>query len=191
MFPEKQCTCFDETTRECPTHRNQLHSCEDYYDEKGPTWFTDNLIPNLQIVKCKCVKTPERAYKWDAGIDFFIPNFEKPIALFPQQRRMIPSGIHAKIPHGYMLKAEDKSGVGIKKGLKYIGGVIDEGYMGEINICLFNTSDEKVMIHAGEKIIQFILIPVLYSKVELINSLEELYPEKTERGKNGFGSTNN
>lgn len=149
------------------------------------------MIPTLKITKCKCVKTPERAYQHDAGIDFFVPNFEKPIALFPHQRKMIPSGIHAKIPHGYMLKAEDKSGVGIKKGLKYIGGVIDENYQGEINICLFNTSDEKVMVHAGEKIIQFILIPVLYSGVELVSSLKELFPEKTERGSNGFGSSSN
>ena len=149
-----------------------------------------DLFPQLQIAKCRCVTTPNRAYKYDAGIDFYVPNFENPIALFPQQRKLIPSGIHAKIPHGYMLKAEDKSGVGIKKGLKYIGGVIDETYQGEIGICLFNTSDEKVMVHAGEKIIQFILIPVLYSTVELVGSLEELFPEKTERGKNGFGSTN-
>jgi dUTP pyrophosphatase len=148
-------------------------------------------IPDLKITKVKCVRTPERAYQFDAGIDFFVPNFLNPIGFFPGQRKMIPSGIHAKIPHGFMLKAEDKSGVGTKKGLKYIGGVIDEGYSGEIHICLFNTSKEKVVIHAGEKIIQFILIPVLYSNVELVNSLEELYPEKTERGSGGFGSSGN
>lgn len=146
-------------------------------------------IPPLKIYKCRCTRTPERFYEHDAGIDFFVPNFVHPIGFFPHQRKKIPSGIHVKIPHGYMLKAEDKSGVGINKGLKYIGGVVDQNYMGEINICLFNTSDEKVIVHAGEKIIQFILIPVLYSSVELFNSLDDLFPEKTERGYNGFGSS--
>lgn len=147
------------------------------------------IFPTLKIYKCRCTRTPERFYEHDAGIDFFVPNFVHPIGFFPHQRKKIPSGIHVKIPHGYMLKAEDKSGVGINKGLKYIGGVVDQNYMGEINICLFNTSDEKVIVHAGEKIIQFILIPVLYSSVELFNSLDDLFPEKTERGYNGFGSS--
>lgn len=149
-----------------------------------------NGIPPLKIYKSKCVRTPERYFEHDAGIDFFVPNFIHPIGFFPQQRHKIPSGIHAKIPHGYMLKAEDKSGVGVNKGLKYIGGVIDSNYMGEISLCLFNTSSEKVMVYPGEKIIQFILIPVLLSNVELVNSFDDLFSEKTERGQGGFGSTN-
>jgi len=153
--------------------------------------FVSMLIPPLKIYKCRCTRTPERAYEHDAGIDFFVPNFVYPIGFFPHQRKMIPSGIHAKIPHGYMLKAEDKSGVGINKGLKYIGGTIDQNYMGEIHICLFNTSDEKVMVYAGEKIIQFILIPVLYSVVEIVHSLNDLFSEPTERGFGSFGSSGN
>jgi len=143
----------------------------------------------LLIYKSKCVRSPERVFEHDAGLDFFVPNFVNPIGFFPHQRHMIPSGIHARIPHGYMLKAEDKSGVGTKKGLKYIGGVVDSGYMGEIGICLFNTSDEKVMVYAGEKVIQFILMPILCSPIKIVNSLDELFPEATDRGKGGFGSS--
>ena len=42
----------------------------------------------------------------------------------------------------------------------------------------------------SEKIAQFILIPVNYAMPEEVDSLEALYSEKTERGENGFGSTN-
>ena len=150
--------------------------------------FTDSF-PTLKIYKSRCVRTPERVYEHDAGIDFFVPNHLKPIALFPHERKKIPSGIHARIPTGYMLKAEDKSGIGISRGLKYIGGVIDENYMGEISICLFNTANEKAIIKSGDRIIQFILIPVLYSEVELVKSIDDLFPSKTERGSDGFGST--
>jgi len=145
----------------------------------------------LRIYKSKCVRTPERVYEHDAGIDFFVPNFMEPIGFFPQQRHKIPSGIHVRIPNGYMLKAEDKSGVGINKGLKYIGGVIDQNFMGEVNICLFNTSDEKVVVKAGERIIQFILIPVLYAPVKIVKTLDDLFPKPTERKEAGFGSTQN
>ena len=147
-------------------------------------------VPKLQFVKTREVKSPNRANEYDAGIDFFVPDDADGYIVNPQHRILIPSGIHVRIPHGYMLKAEDKSGVGVKKGLKYLGGVVDETYQGEIHICIFNTGNDVVHISPGEKLIQFILIPVLYSETEEVDNLEELYKNhNSNRGSGGFGST--
>ena len=40
------------------------------------------------------------------------------------------------------------------------------------------------------KIAQFILVPVSYEDVEVVDSRDELFPEESDRGAGGFGSTN-
>lgn len=147
------------------------------------------LIDDLKVVRVKDVKLPVRGTSKSAGIDFFVPNDTFPITLDVGERVVIPSGIHVKIPEGHYLQANNKSGVSVKKGLTYGAGVIDEDYQGEIGIVLVNTSNQKVSILAGEKIVQFILTPVPYVGVQELNSLEELYPEKSERGAGAYGHT--
>ena len=44
------------------------------------------------------------------------------------------------------------------------------------------------MIHPGDKIVQFLLLQLGDSKVELVNE-SELYEEESNRGEGGFGST--
>ncbi len=50
------------------------------------------------------------------------------------------------------------------------------------------SNDKDVEILPGEKIIQFILIPISYDMMNEV-PLENLYPEVSERGSGGFGST--
>jgi len=160
----------------------------------------------MKISRIRDVKLPIRSTKKSAGIDFFIPKFTEKfkedfieknpnihiidyIILNPNQRVLIPSGIKVKIPEGFMLSANNKSGVSTKKGLDVLANVVDEDYQGEIHISLVNTSLSNVIIEENEKIVQFILIPVLYDFVEEV-PIEELYEIKSERGEGGFGSTN-
>lgn len=57
-------------------------------------------------------------------------------------------------------------------------------YRGEINVILFNTSDEVFEVSQGDRIAQAVL-----TKVSLIewNEVESL--DETDRGEGGFGST--
>ena len=144
----------------------------------------------MKIVKIRNVNTPIRSHKTDAGIDFFIPNDFEKTNILPQQSILIKSGIHVRVPKGYSLIALNKSGVCSKKGLIVGSQVIDEGYEGEIHIHLINTTKNPVLIFPGEKIIQFILIPMFYDDIVCVKSLNELYDEKSERGITSFGSTN-
>jgi dUTP pyrophosphatase len=110
------------------------------------------------------------------------------IPLYPKDRILIPSGIKVKIPKDHVLIGFNKSGVSSKKGLDILACVVDEDYQGEIHISIVNTGNDTITIEPQEKIIQWILLPVNYSKPEEVK-LEELYSEETERGAGGFGST--
>ena len=141
----------------------------------------------MKIAKIKDVKTPARGTPESAGIDFFVP--EGIIAkLSPGQSCLIPSGIKANVPSGHALIAFNKSGVAVKKNLHAGACVVDEDYQGEIHINLSNVGDEAVEILGGEKIIQFVLLPVFYDIIEEVE-LDNLYEEATIRGEGGFGST--
>ena len=161
----------------------------------------------MKVAKVRDVKTPERGTAKSAGIDFFVPNDFKEIELAPQCDLLIPSGIKAKLPEGYMLMAADKSGVvtsyqaAEKAGRKpkaeafdtiiILGAkIVDEDYQGEIHIHLVNVGNTPVIIKPGMKIAQFILVPVSYENVEVVPEIE-LFNETSERGNGGFGSTDN
>lgn len=144
----------------------------------------------MKILKVRDVKTPNRANKTDAGIDFYVPNDFKEIFVYPGEDILIPSGIKAAIPNGYALVANNKSGVATKKKLICGAAVVDESYQGEIHIHLINFGKYPVKISPGEKIIQFLLEKQEYCSIEEVSSEDELYGGLiTTRGEGGFGST--
>jgi len=143
----------------------------------------------MRIAIIRDVKTPERGTSRSAGIDFFIPNdYNGNTFISPGESVLIPSGIRAEVPKGYMLTAFNKSGVATKKSLVVGACVVDEDYQGEIHIHLINSGDESVDIKPGDKIVQFILVPVNYDIIQVVSN-QELFEEISERGEGGFGST--
>jgi len=161
----------------------------------------------MKIQKIRNVKTPNRGTTKSAGIDFFIPKFdkdfieilldknpklfinlnEKTFELSSGERVLIPSGIKVDIPNNYVLIAFNKSGISSKYGLDVLACVIDEDYTGEIHINLVNTSNYTITICEEQKIIQFLLMPIFYCNIELVDDINKL----TNRGEAGFGSTGN
>lgn len=142
----------------------------------------------ISIAKTKDVKTPTRSGR-AAGTDFFIPNDFPVTVVQPGDDILIELGIKVKIPSNYCLIAFNKSGVAIQ-GLSVGACVIDEDYQGELHLHLFNVSKQPVRIMGGQKIIQFLLLPVWWEQHGIFEvPLHELYPEKTERGEGAFGST--
>lgn len=158
----------------------------------------------MKFCKVRDVKSPTRGTGKAAGIDFFIPNdFETWI--YPHDDVLIPSGIKAEIPEGYMLMAADKSGVVTSRGACIAAGrkpkeeafensviigakIVDEDYQGEIHIHLINTGNEIAHIKPGMKISQFILVPVSYEGLEEVSETE-LFSRSSERGNGALGST--
>lgn len=144
----------------------------------------------MKIAKTREVKTPTRGTDGSAGIDFYVPdNYPTNLCTVrPGERFFIPSGIKANVPEGYALIAMNKSGVALKKGLMVGACVVDSDYQGEIHLHLVNTSTKEVTIEAGEKLTQFLLIPVNHCEIQAVDKAE-LFEEATTRGDGGFGST--
>ena len=143
----------------------------------------------MKITKIKDVKTPTRANTTDAGVDFFIPNdYTGKTELSPGESCFIPSGIKVNVPEGYALIAFNKSGVATKKGLHVGACVVDCGYQGELHINLTNVSAEDQTIAAGDKIVQFVLLPLGDPSIELVKE-NNLYETVSTRGEGGFGSS--
>lgn len=161
----------------------------------------------MKYAKVRDVKSPVRGTEKSAGIDFFIPSdFGKKIVR-PGEDILIPSGIKAELPEGYMLIAAEKSGVVTSKqacenigrkpkakafsSIVIIGAkIVDEDYQGEIHIHLINVGNSAVTLVSDMKIAQFILVPVSYEELEECLE-EELFEEVSDRGEGGFGSTDN
>jgi dUTP pyrophosphatase len=142
----------------------------------------------MKISRIRDVKIPTRGTERSAGIDFYVPNDYPTTIIAPGKSVLIPTGIKAQIPSGYMLTAFNKSGVALKQCLIKGAEVCDEDYQGEIHIHVINVGQGHQTITPGQKLIQFILVPVFYDTVEEVD-ISDLYPEVSERGEGGFGST--
>lgn len=140
----------------------------------------------MKIAKTEDVKTPVRSGR-AAGIDFFIPNNFETKVVEPGDNILVSLGIKVSLPKDYCLIAFNKSGVA-KQGLTVGACVVDEDYQGVVHLHLFNVSKSPVQIVAGQKIIQFLLMPVSHDEIEEVTE-KEIHPEKTERGEGAFGST--
>lgn len=144
----------------------------------------------MKFLKIRDVKSPNRGTSKSAGIDFFIPNDFEEVVLEPGQSTLIPSGLKVNIPENLAFIAFNKSGVATKKHLIVGACVIDEDYQGEVHLHLINVGDEPIAVSPGEKILQCILMPIVYEPVEMVETEDELWEGKvTERGTGGFGST--
>ena len=116
------------------------------------------------------------------------------ILIGPHATCVIPSGICGILePEASMLQANDKSGVSSKKKLKVTASIIDSPYTGEIHHVVFNTTNEPVIIDPGEKLVQYIHIPIYLTQPDEINmsEFEKLKTEKelkSGRGSDGMGS---
>lgn len=123
---------------------------------------------------------PTRAHSTDAGLDLYSPIN---VTIGAGKYRRIDTGVHVQLPKGTAGFIKSKSGLMSKHGIT-TDGTIDEGYTGQIGVILFNNSQQTYHVKQYDKIAQLVVVPVLYPKAELTNTLEG-----SERGSKGFGST--
>ena len=125
--------------------------------------------------------TPTRAFSTDAGLDL---RSRTTVMIWPGTSETFSTGVHVEIPSGCYGKIEGKSGLNTIHHVTPTGGVIDEGYTGEIMVTLRNFGRTGYTVKRGDKIAQLLIIPCLTPELEIVDELEE-----TERGTGGFGST--
>lgn len=143
----------------------------------------------IYFSKIRDVKTPSRGTELSAGIDFFIPNDYWTVTLEPNTNHLFPSGIKVDIPKDKVLIAFNKGSIAGKRNVVVGSAIIDADFQGEIFIDLHNIGTEPVTFEPGDKIIQFLLMPINYSVMKE-KPIEDLYSETTKRGEGMLGSTN-
>lgn len=155
------------------------------------------LYPNVEI--------PQYATEGDVGFDLVAHNFKdmyvsmingeyhptsmqnkSQVQLPPHARILVGCGFSIELPKGTQLEIRGRSGNALRRGVVVCHGVgtIDNSYRGEIGVLVLNTSDYPVDIKVGDKVGQGVLMPYLLVSFTEVDKLSE-----TDRGVNGFGST--
>ena len=111
---------------------------------------------------------------------------DEPAVLPAGGEALIPTGIAAAIPEGYVGIMAVRSSMGIRHGVAMSNGigVIDSDYRGPLRVGLHNFRDTEYVVEPGDRVAQLLIVPVLRPGVEVVDELSE-----TARGSGGFGST--
>ena len=147
--------------------------------------------------KFEDVKIPAYANHGDAGMDV-CAHLTEHTSDFPDksaliiaagERRVVNTGLHVSVPHGYMIQVCSRSGLAAKNGIVSLisPGIIDSGYRGELKVCLYNSSNDRFVVEHGDRIAQLIVQHVPYLSVHTVEELAHL--GDTQRGTGGFGSS--
>lgn len=123
---------------------------------------------------------PTRAHPNDAGLDLYSV---EDTTLASGSGKAIRTGIAVAIADGCVGMIADRSSLG-KKGIKVAGGIVDSGYRGEVQVVLWNLSQETVHLKKGERIAQMLILSIQTPIVIEAHALSS-----TARGSGGFGST--
>ena len=106
------------------------------------------------------------------------------VDVLPQQTIRLRLGFKQAIQDGYAARFDDRSGMGVMKSMKILGGIIDSDYRGEWVVGLVNLSNIIVRINVGDNVAQCLYYPKISAHCPVVTELSD-----TERGSGGFGST--
>ncbi|MGO3741982.1 dUTP diphosphatase [Kerstersia sp.] len=129
---------------------------------------------------------PAYATPGSAGLDLRAC-LDAPLELAPGATALIPTGlaIHIADP-GYAAMFLPRSGLGHKHGivLGNLVGLIDSDYQGQLQVSVWNRSQQAFTIEPMERIAQMVIVPVVQAAFEVVETFDS-----SDRGAGGFGST--
>ena len=126
-------------------------------------------------------QAPARQSDQAAGYDLHL---DEDLVLFPNERKLVSTGIAVAIPYGYYGRIAPRSSLAVKKYIDIGAGVVDSDYRGEVKVLLIYSGREKLVLERGDRIAQLILEKITLPEIEVVSCLDS-----TERGEGGFGST--
>lgn len=143
----------------------------------------------MRIVNAKLgteIPLPSYATDGAAGLDLRAC-IDSPLEILPGQTVLVPTGLAIYLEDtNYAGLVLPRSGLGHKHGivLGNLVGLIDADYQGELMLSCWNRSDAPFTINVGERLAQYVIVPVVQAKFELVDSFVA-----TERAAGGFGHT--
>lgn len=140
-----------------------------------PTILVEKIDPKA-IIPCK----PKSFF--DAGWDVYC-----------LERKVIPAGgdallstgLRVAIPNGFCIQVNPRSGKAVRDKLVIGARVVDAPYRGELKIHVINFGKEPVEISPNDPCAQLLVLPCASILME-----GKIHDIETERGADGFGSSN-
>ncbi len=128
---------------------------------------------------------PQYMTEGASGVDLLaaIPDHQE---LAPHSRCLIPTGMQISLPEGFEAQVRPRSGLALREGLTVLNspGTIDADYRGEVQVILFNTTNNPFTIQRGMRIAQLVIAPIVKARFVVADTLSA-----TTRGSGGFGHT--
>ncbi len=131
------------------------------------------------------VKLPKYKTDGSSGMDL-MAFLDKPVSIMPQKSELIPTGLSIAIPNNTEVQIRPRSGLAAKNNISVLNtpGTIDSDYRGELKVILYNHGSEEFIINNEDRIAQMVLVPIIKTTFEEVESLPV-----SIRGEGGFGST--
>ena len=143
-----------------------------------------DTVVHFQLVHPNA-KIPTYAHDTDAGADVYAPD---DVIIAPGARgQMVDTGFKMAMAPGWYMAVCPRSGLSYKTTMRIANtpGTIDADYRNNVGILIDNLSDETIVIHAGDRIAQFVLHPVYRFKGVVTDDVNQI----GENRGGGFGST--
>lgn len=128
-------------------------------------------------------KAPFKKHTGDAGWDLFT---SRGCTIQPGETKDVHTDIKIDMPPFLYARITGRSSSLRKHNLLINEGIIDNGYTGELFVCIRNMGDEPFVIEPGMRLAQ-----VLFHTIEDVrwSEVDEIKPTPGKRGNDGFGST--
>lgn len=132
--------------------------------------------------------TLSKAHETDAGFDI---HSNQDITIPPQDKASINTGLTLTFPRFTFGFVKPRSGSSFNSHIETGAGVIDNDYIGEIRVKLYNNGDEPFHITNGQRIAQLVLLEQPRIRVRALKDAVYNAPERSDKRRTdkGFGST--
>lgn len=128
-------------------------------------------------------KSPFKKHIGDAGWDLFV---SQDCLINPGETVDVHTDIKIDMPPFLYARITGRSSTLRKHRLLVNEGIIDNGYTGELFICVHNIGDKPFIVEKGMRLAQ-----VLFHTIEDVrwSKVDKVKPTPGKRGNDGFGST--
>ena len=128
-------------------------------------------------------RRPYKKYSGDAGWDLFV---SRPCDIQPGETVDVHTDLQIDMPPKTYARITGRSSTLRKHGLLVYEGIIDNGYTGEMFVCVHNLGKTPFHVEPGMRLAQ-----IIFGTIDDVrwSEVNEIAPDPRKRGNNGFGST--
>lgn len=134
----------------------------------------------MKIKLFKDIKLPEKKRVSDAGWDIYLP---EDITFKRNSVTVVDLGFGVKLPTGYAGLFAMRSSV-CKTGMTIQMPLIDEGYLGELHLLIYNGTDTDYEYKKNDRVCSLFIFPVFNESLEVVSDLGT-----SDRNENRSGSS--